>query len=32
MLDNQLDWECWPVDDILEDFGQDVDDEVDVEL
>jgi hypothetical protein len=31
MLDNQMDWECWPVDDALEDFGQDVDDEVAVE-
>ncbi len=32
MLDSQMDWECWPVDDTLEDFGQDVDDEVAVEL
>jgi hypothetical protein len=32
MLDDQMDWECWPVDDALEDFGQNVDDEVAVEL
>ena len=23
-LDNQMDWECWPVDDDVEDFGFDV--------
>jgi hypothetical protein len=22
MLDNQMDWECWPENDALEDFGQ----------
>jgi hypothetical protein len=32
MLDDQMDWECWPVDNALEDFGQEVDDEVAVEL
>jgi hypothetical protein len=32
MLEDQMDWECWPVDDTFEDFGQDVDDEVAVEL
>jgi len=24
VLDNQMDWECWPVDDEVEDFGLDV--------
>ena len=23
VLDQQMDWDCWPVDDILEDFGLD---------
>ena len=23
-LDTQMDWECWPVDDNVEDFGFDV--------
>jgi hypothetical protein len=22
VLDNQMDWRCWPVDDALEDFGR----------
>ena len=24
VLDQQMDWECWPVNDTLEDFGLDV--------
>jgi hypothetical protein len=32
MLDNQMDWECWPVDEALEDFGQADCDEVAVDL
>ena len=23
-LDNQMDWECWPVDNDVEDFGFDI--------
>ncbi len=32
MLDDQMDWECWLVDDALDNFGKDIDDEVAVEL
>jgi hypothetical protein len=32
MLDNQIDWECWPVDDAFKDFEQDNCDEVAVDL
>ena len=24
VLDDQMDWECWPVDDEIEDFGLDL--------
>jgi hypothetical protein len=32
MLESQMDWECWPENDTVEDFGQDQGDEVSDDL